>query len=133
MPDPVFAHTEAKSREPRNVTWNFEGEVVLITGAAHGQAAVHAREFAKAGADLALCDIAHNLDSVFYDMGTSDELEQVAEECRGLGVKVITRICDVRDDGQVEAFVADTVKELGRLDVAIANAGIAGIVEVTDM
>jgi len=133
MPEPVFAHTEAKDREVKQVSWNFSGDVVLITGAAHGQAAVHAREFAKAGADLALCDIGHDLDTIFYSQGTSEELEQVAEECRGLGANVITRICDVRDDKAVEAFVNDAVKELGKLDVAIANAGVAGIIEVADM
>ena len=133
MPDPVFAHTEAKDREIKQVHWDFSGEVVLITGAAHGQAAVHAREFARAGADLALCDVGHDLETVSYAMGTETELERVAEECRDLGVNVLTRVCDVRDDGQMAGFLDDTVSELKKVDVAIANAGVAGIVEVVDM
>jgi len=133
MPDPVFAHTEAREREVKNVTWDFSGETVLITGAAHGQGRSHAVAFAKAGADVALCDIGHDVDTIYYSMGTSDELEETAELCRAHGVKVVTQICDVRDDTQVQAFVDDAVGNLGKIDIAIANAGVAGIVETPDM
>lgn len=133
MPDPVFPHTEAKDRTVKQVSWDFSGDVVLITGAAHGQARVHAREFARAGANLALCDIASNVGSIYYPMGTESELDETAEICRGFGVEVMTQVCDVRDASQMSAFVDDAVAELGRIDVAIANAGVAGIVEVMDM
>jgi NAD(P)-dependent dehydrogenase (short-subunit alcohol dehydrogenase family) len=133
MPEPVFAHTEATEREIKQVTWDFSGDVVLITGAAHGQARTHARAFARAGADLALCDIGENIDTIYYPMGTSSELEETAEKCREQGVNVVTRVCDVRDDRQVSGFIDDAVKELGKVDVAIASAGVAAIVEVTDM
>ena len=133
MPEPVFAHTDAKDREIKNVSYDFTDHVVLITGAAHGQARVHALAFAKAGADVALCDIAHNIETVPYPMGTEAELDETAELCRQQGVNVLTRMVDVRDDGTMRAFVDDTVRELGKIDIAIANAGVAAIVEVVDM
>lgn len=133
MPDPVFPHTESKVRDVRQVNWDFRGEVVLITGAAHGQARTHALAFAKAGASLALCDVCENVASIHYPMGTEAELEQTAELCRAQGATVITRKCDVRSDAQVSAFVEDAVAELGQIDIAIANAGVASIVEIADM
>ncbi len=133
MPDPVFAHTEQKDREVQNVSYDFSGQVVLISGAAHGQGRTHAIAFAKAGANLALCDLGHNIEGIFYSMGTESELEATAEECRSHGAEVLTQICDVRDDAETQAFVDDTVKELGKIDVAVANAGVAGIVELIDM
>ena len=133
MPEPVFAHTDAKERDVQNVSYDFSGKVVLISGAAHGQGRTHALAFAKAGANLALCDLGHDLDTIYYSMGTDAELEATAEECRSHGAEVLTQICDVRSDAEVRAFVDDAVKELGQIDVAIANAGVAAIVEVVDM
>ncbi len=133
MPDPVFAHTEQKDREVQNVSYDFSGQVVLISGAAHGQGRTHAIAFAKAGANLALCDLGHNIEGIFYSMGTESELEATAEECRSHGAEVLTQICDVRDDAETQAFVDDTVKQFGKIDVAVANAGVAGIVELIDM
>lgn len=133
MPDPVFPHTESKIRDVKQVHWDFSGETVLITGAAHGQARLHAVSFAHAGANIAICDIGHKIDSIYYDMGTPEELEETAQQCRDQGAKVVSRVCDVRDNAQMQAFVADTVEELGKIDIAIASAGVAGIIEVVDM
>ena len=128
-----FEHTEQQLRQVRQARWDFTGDVVLITGAAHGQGRSHALGFARAGADLALCDLDQRLDSVSYPLGTQDDLEQVADECRALGAEVLAQTCDVRDDDQVMHFVDEGVRELGKIDVAVANAGLAGIVEVVDM
>jgi SDR family mycofactocin-dependent oxidoreductase len=133
MPDPVFAHTDARDRDVENVSYDFSGKVVLITGAAHGQGRTHALAFAKAGANLALCDLGHDIDSIFYSMGTEAELEETANMCRAEGAEVFTQLCDVRSDSAVKSFVDAAVAELGRLDIAIANAGVAAIVEVVDM
>ena len=98
-----------------------------------GRGRTHAIAFAKAGANLALCDLGHNIEGIFYSMGTESELEATAEECRSHGAEVLTQICDVRDDAETQAFVDDTVKQFGKIDVAVANAGVAGIVELIDM
>jgi NAD(P)-dependent dehydrogenase (short-subunit alcohol dehydrogenase family) len=130
---PEFKHAVTAGQPVRNVSWNFTGETVAITGAAKGQGKQHALRFAKAGADLALCDLDRQLDSIDYPLGTKDELESVAEECRAQGVRVLARVCDVREGSQVAAFFDDAVAELGGVDVVVANAGVSNIVEVTEM
>ncbi|MFH5821865.1 SDR family oxidoreductase [Georgenia sp. AZ-5] len=125
------ATTPATQR--RHVTWNFEDENVLITGAARGQGRTHALRFAEAGANLALCDIGRPIPTVEYELGTREELERTADECRALGAKVLTQTCDVRDHDAVADFVAQSAATLGGIDVAVAQAGIASLAQVIDM
>jgi NAD(P)-dependent dehydrogenase (short-subunit alcohol dehydrogenase family) len=130
----TFEVKEMAVRRPKQVSYDFSGTAVLITGAAHGQGKLHALRFAETGADVAICDIAGgSLPTVEYPLGTSDELEAVAEQCRGMGATVHTAICDVRDEAQVQAFVDGAAAALGKLDVAVANAGIASIVDAVEM
>src|SRR6185437_2755726 len=76
----TFEVTEMKVRRPKQVSYDFSGTSVLITGAAHGQGKLHALRFAEAGADVALCDIAGgSLPTVAYPLGSGPELEAVAE------------------------------------------------------
>lgn len=133
MAEPVFPHTESKEREVKQVSYDFSGDVVLLTGAAHGQARTHALAFARAGANVALCDIGEDLDSIYYSMGTSAELEETAEMCRQAGAEVYSAVCDVRDDKGMADFVDAAVGKLGKIDIAIANAGVAAIIEATEM
>jgi NAD(P)-dependent dehydrogenase (short-subunit alcohol dehydrogenase family) len=122
-------------REVRKVRWDFGGTVVLITGAAQGQGRSHARTFAKAGADLVICDLPVDarLPGVPYELGDRAKLDEVAEACRADGARVLAVTCDVRDSDQVQAMVAAAIKEFGRIDVLVNNAGLAGIREVVDM
>ena len=85
------------------------GKVVLITGAAHGIGAETARRLASRGARLALVDI------------DGPSLDVVAEDCRGAWRSQ----ADVTDDARVRKAVAAAAHELGGIDVAIANAGVA--------
>jgi NADP-dependent 3-hydroxy acid dehydrogenase YdfG len=75
--------------------------VAFITGASRGVGAVVARAFNADGMRVALASRSGD------DLGL------------GLGLE-----CDVRDPGAVEAAVAATIDELGRLDVVVANAGV---------
>ena len=85
------------------------GKRVLITGAARGIGAAVARQLHQQGALVAL-------------MGLEPELlAETASECGSAP----WRECDVRDADQVERAVNELVEELGRLDVVVANAGIA--------
>jgi NAD(P)-dependent dehydrogenase (short-subunit alcohol dehydrogenase family) len=130
----TFEVSEMKVRRPKQVKYDFSGTTVLITGAAHGQGKLHALRFAEAGADVALCDLPDGkLPTVPYPLGSSEKLEAVAEQCRSMGAKAYTAIADVRSEAQVQAFVDGAAKELGKIDVAIANAGIASIVDTVDM
>ncbi len=52
-----------------------------------------------------------------------DELNQVADEARALGVKVVAERCDITDATSVADFVRKTQQALGRVDVALNTAG----------
>jgi NAD(P)-dependent dehydrogenase (short-subunit alcohol dehydrogenase family) len=102
----------------------FDGKVLLVTGAARGQGRATALAFAREGARIAALDVARPLGYPGYPLGTADELATLAEEVRALGGDAITAAADVRDDAAVTAAVADTVARFGRIDVLFNNAGI---------
>lgn len=94
------------------VTYDFSGQVALVTGAASGMGLVTAQAFARAGAAVALADI--HPDAV---AAAADSL--VAEGHQAIGIRF-----DVSDEASVAALVGDTVAAFGRLDMAFNNAGI---------
>ena len=59
-----------------------------------------------------------------YDSATPDDLAQTAKEVQAEGRRVLTHQGDVRDLEGMTAFVAAGVREFGRLDIVVANAGI---------
>jgi 3-oxoacyl-[acyl-carrier protein] reductase len=85
----------------------FKERAALITGGGRGIGAATAHLFAKEGARVAVSDL---------DEGPARE---VAEPIKGLALA-----CDVSNREQVESMVDRTVKELGRLDILVACAGI---------
>jgi NAD(P)-dependent dehydrogenase (short-subunit alcohol dehydrogenase family) len=116
-----------------NVAWDYEGQVVLVTGAAHGQGASHATAFAEAGANVVISDIAGEMQHVEYSLGTVDELESVAARIRDLGSRCLSSVCDVRRSDQVQSLVARAIAEFGRIDVLVSNAGIGTVAAIFDM
>ena len=102
----------------------FDGKVLLVTGAAHGQGRATALAFAREGAWIAALDIARPLSYPGYGMGSSAELESLVSEVRALGSDALALVADVRDDGAVRAAVDRTVDRFGRIDVLFNNAGI---------
>jgi NAD(P)-dependent dehydrogenase (short-subunit alcohol dehydrogenase family) len=91
----------------------LEGKTVIITGAASGQGRAGAILFARAGANLALCDI--------DDAGLEETAKLVAGEA---AVKVLTRRCDIALTSEVEEFVAAVVERFDVIDVIYNNAGV---------
>ncbi len=85
----------------------FKDRVALVTGGGRGIGAATAQLFAQEGARVAVSDL---------DEGPARE---VAEPINGLAIA-----CDVSKRDQVESMVERTVKELGRLDILVACAGI---------
>lgn len=95
-----------------NPTYDFGGQVALVTGAAMGMGLATARAFATSGAAVVLVD----LDG---DLAAKEAGRIVAEGGKAIGVA-----CDVSDETQVAAAVDRAVTEFGRLDMAFNNAGI---------
>lgn len=104
---------------------DYSGRKIVVTGAARGQGREIALQFARAGADVAICDVdAPALATVDYPLASTIELEAVAAAIGELGRQVVARPCDVRDQQQVDAFVSAAVDAFGRIDVLVNNAGI---------
>lgn len=102
-----------------------EGKVALITGAARGQGRSHAVRLAQEGADIVALDICQDLKTVKYGGATDADLAETASMIEDLDRRVISRKADVRDLAAMESAVSDAVSEFGRLDIVVANAGIA--------
>jgi NAD(P)-dependent dehydrogenase (short-subunit alcohol dehydrogenase family) len=116
-----------------NIQWNFKDQVVVITGAARSQGRAHALSFARAGADVALLDICHNLDSVPWPMATEEDLNMVAKEVEALGVRALPIVCDVRKESEVKSAVDAVIDQFGKIDVLINNAGIYPFYSIFDL
>jgi 7-alpha-hydroxysteroid dehydrogenase len=91
--------------------FRLDGKVALVTGAGRGIGAGIAVAFAEAGADVAL------------GARTLAEVEAVAARIRALGRRALALPCDVMERAQLEAFVEQSAKELGRIDLLVNNAG----------
>jgi NAD(P)-dependent dehydrogenase (short-subunit alcohol dehydrogenase family) len=94
------------------LTYDFAGQVALVTGAASGMGLATARAFAQAGASVTLADV------------NGDQAEAAAADLRAEGLAAIGVRCDVSLESDVAAMVDTTVDQFGRLDMAFNNAGI---------
>ena len=95
-----------------NPTYDFDGQVAVVTGAASGMGLATAQAFAEAGASVTLAD------------RDADAAHAAAEKLSAAGLVAISIGCDVTDEGQVAAMIDETVATFGRLDMAFNNAGI---------
>lgn len=114
---------------------SLEGQVAFITGAGRGQGRSHALALAAEGADIVACDAPRPMSSLTYPLGTKEDLLETARLVEARGRRCLPLPLDVREPGEVEAAVERTVEEFGRLDVAVANAGVVStgpLAEVTD-
>lgn len=102
---------------------DFEGRVVLITGAATGIGRATALAFAAAGGSVVIGDV-------------DPRAEATAGDIVAAGGKAAFQKTDVSDSAQVEALVARAISQFGGLDVAFNNAGLlpptAPLVEQTE-
>ncbi|HEY3995369.1 MAG TPA: mycofactocin-coupled SDR family oxidoreductase [Mycobacterium sp.] len=102
------------------------GRVAFITGAARGQGRAHAVRMAREGADIIAVDIADKLPScVPYDSATQEDLDETVRLVKEANGQVFAAAVDTRDFEALRKVVDDGVAALGRLDIIVANAGIA--------
>ena len=102
----------------------LEGKVAFVTGAARGQGRSHAVRLAQEGADIIAVDIAAQIETVPFPMGTPDDLAATVGEVEALGRRIIASAVDVRDYDALKATLDAGVARLGGLDIVAANAGI---------
>ncbi len=104
---------------------SLAGKVALITGAARGQGRAHAVRLAADGADVIAIDICAPIASVPYPLATAEDLAATVKLVEDTGARIVAKEADVRDRASLSAAVQVGIDELGRLDIVVANAGIA--------
>jgi SDR family mycofactocin-dependent oxidoreductase len=112
---------------------SLHGKVALVTGAARGQGRSHAVRLARAGADVIAIDVCAPVDTVPYPASTSGELAETAALAEAEGRRARPYEVDVRDLPALRSAVDAGVADLGRLDIVVANAGIATYAPVTEL
>ena len=95
-----------------NPSYDFSGQVALITGGSSGMGLATAQAFAQAGAAVILADV------------NEAALSAAAEALTTAGHDALGVVCDVSREDQVAAMVNQAVATFGRLDMAFNNAGI---------
>ena len=87
----------------------LKGRKALVTGASRGIGRTIAETLAAEGADLAIC------------ARTEETLAEAAESLSRAGGRVFSRSVDVADGDALQGFIAESIAELGGLDVLVSN------------
>ncbi len=101
----------ANSKKVGQATFDFTGQVVIVTGASGGIGSALADKFAAAGADLIL----HGR--------KAETLEAKAQEIRALGRRAEVVTGNIKEPETAALLVATAVEKFGRIDILINNAG----------
>jgi NAD(P)-dependent dehydrogenase (short-subunit alcohol dehydrogenase family) len=94
------------------VTFNFTGEVALVTGGSRGLGLEIAQAFGAAGA------------TVVITARREQWLNEAEQHLKGQGIAVHSFICDVANASSVEQVVRQTLETCGKVDVLVNNAGL---------
>jgi len=104
-----------------------EDKVAFVTGAARGQGRSHAVRLAEEGAHIIAVDVCHDVDSIGYPMARPEDLEETAKLVEKTGRNAVVAQADVRDAGQLSEVLQRGIAEFGKLDIVVAQAGVAGM------
>ena len=104
-----------------------QGKVAFITGAARGQGRSHAVRLAEEGADIIAVDLCHDIDTLGYSLSTPDDLKETARLVEEKDRRIVAVEADVRERAQLQAAMERGIAELGKVDIVVAQAGIAGM------
>ncbi|WP_343671971.1 SDR family oxidoreductase [Chitinophaga sp.] len=91
----------------------LKNKVALITGSARGLGKAIAERYAALGADIVLN---YSRDQV--------AVEETESNIRAMGVRVISVKADVSSVRDIERLFSEALKEFGKIDIVVANAGI---------
>ena len=91
----------------------LKGRNAIVTGAAVGLGSSYAKALAQEGVNVAVCDL-------------REEIHEVAESLRALGVNAVSTQGDVSDPDHVRAVVDGAREEFGSIDILVNNAGVWG-------
>jgi len=103
------------------------GKVAFVTGAARGQGRSHAVRLAEEGADIIAVDLCHDIDTIAYPMATPEDLDETARLIEKTTQRVVIAQADVREAAQLRTTLESGLAEFGKLDIVVAQAGIAGM------
>jgi NAD(P)-dependent dehydrogenase (short-subunit alcohol dehydrogenase family) len=109
-------HVESKPAG-HTASLDLEGKVTVVTGAARGIGRAIAEALAAQGATVVVSDV------------TQDAAQATAADIDGADAAT----CDISDEAQVAELFAGTLSRHGRLDIAVANAGISGFGPLTEL
>jgi SDR family mycofactocin-dependent oxidoreductase len=104
-----------------------EGKVAFVTGAARGQGRSHAVRLAEEGADIIAVDICRDVDTIGYPMASVEDLDETARLVEKTGQGAMIAQADVREPAQLSEALAKGLSEFGKVDIVVAQAGIAGM------
>jgi NAD(P)-dependent dehydrogenase (short-subunit alcohol dehydrogenase family) len=103
-----------------SVKYNFEGSVVLVTGANSGMGLVTANAFAEAGALVVMAG------------RNEQKVNAAVEKINANDRKAVGMRCDVTNEEDVKSMVDQIVSKYGRLDAAFNNAGVISTHQLMD-
>ncbi|MFX0178058.1 MAG: SDR family NAD(P)-dependent oxidoreductase [Candidatus Hodarchaeota archaeon] len=99
----------------------LDGKVAIITGAGRGLGREEALAMAREGCNLVINDLGGAFDG---SGGESKFADEVAEECKALGVKAVGNYDSVTDFNKAKGIIDQAISEFGKLDIVVNNAGI---------
>lgn len=117
----------AVSQQPRETprVARLNSKVAIVTGAGRGIGRATAVAFAREGADVVAIDLAQNIPTAPYPMASAADLTETGRLVRAQGRRCLAVRADVRNMGQMRQATEQAIRELGKVDILFANAGIA--------